>query len=76
MKFDYKQVPTPREAKKLPKERRNTRAYKVRPRGEAVVGTVMGFDYGDTEGWVYVREGKLFGGFTSRHDASEALAKS
>jgi hypothetical protein len=77
MKFDYKEVPVPREARKLPKDRRNTRAYKVRPRGEEVIGTVMGFEYGeDSEAWVYIREGKVFGGHTCRHNAAEALARS
>lgn len=77
MKFEYKEIPLPREARKLPKDSWNKKAYKARPKGEDVVGTVMGFEYGDdSEGWVYVREGKVFGGFTNRHDASEALAKS
>jgi hypothetical protein len=37
----------------------------------------MGFEYGeDSEAWVYIREGKVFGGHTCRHNAAEALARS
>lgn len=79
MKFEYKRTQVTREArKKLPREAKEIQAFKVRPKGEELVGTVVGFGYGDdgAEGWAYMREGKLYGGFDNRHDASEALAKS
>jgi hypothetical protein len=79
MKFDFKPVPVPKLARKrLPKDAKNVEAFKTRPRGEEPVGTVIGFGYGDegSVGWAYIREGKLFGGCSSRQDAAEALAKS
>lgn len=78
MKFDYKRAPLARDvAKQLPKDAQEVQAFKVRPRGETEpVGTVVGFGYGDegAEGWVYIREGKVYGGFTTRYDASLKLA--
>lgn len=79
MKFEFKKQPVSRDIiKALPQHAGVIGAFKVRPKGEDVIGGVVGFKYGpdNKEGWVYIREGKVYGGFTSRHDAAEGLAKS
>lgn len=75
MRFEFKQVPFPKAAKKSMPPQCEKEAFKVR-QDKKVIGTVLHAYADGGELWAYFREGKVFGGYQTRQAAAEGLAES